>query len=265
MAEGTTMEAPHTAAGASVGPRGDERRPPTARTVRRRQPLPSGRAVVGGFLVALSALGIYLAWSGATQGSATSYVVAARDLQVGARLTSADLELVTMELPEDLATNSAFDSVEALDGVKVINPVRRGELVQASSLVAAEGAPGQLEVSFAIEAARAVDGTLKAGEFVDVLATFGAGSDTYTTTILQGARILDVADSAGSLGSTDSLTITVAVADADDARAIAHAVNVAKLVLVRTDDATTTAGQGGTYRAPATGDDGSSTAAGSGG
>lgn len=250
MADGTTIAAPQ---GRSGAPRPADDLRSSVRAVRRRQPLPSGRAVVGGFLVALSALGIYLAWSGVTQGPTTTYVVAARDLPVGTRLTPADLELVEMELPASLAANSAFDSVSALAGVKVINPLRRGDLVQASALVAAAGAPGQLEVSFAIESARAVDGSLKPGEFVDVLATFGAGSDTYTTTILQSARVLSVASSSGSLGSGASLTITLAVDDAAEARALAHAVNVADLVLVRTDDPEGTAEQGGTYRAPAAG------------
>src|SRR5687768_720166 len=50
------------------------------RAVRRRSALPTGRAVVGGFLVALAALGIFAAYSSATAGPTTSYVVARRDL-----------------------------------------------------------------------------------------------------------------------------------------------------------------------------------------
>ena len=220
------------------------------RPVRRRQALPTGRAVLGGFLVALSALGTFVAWSGVTKGPEAAYVVAGRDLSIGTRLTAADLRLVPMDLPDALARTAAFDDAESLVGVKVINPIRKGELVQASSLVQPGAAAGALEVSFAIESARAVAGTLKPGEFVDFLATFGAGSDTYTTTVLQGARILDVRSTGGSLGSSDQQVITLEVADAAEARAIAHAVNVAKVTVVRSDASSAKSEQGGTYRAP---------------
>lgn len=216
------------------------------------RPLPSGRAVVGGFLVALSALGILLAWSGATAGPTTSYVVAARDLPIGTRLTAADLALVEMDLPPSLASTSAFDDLEGLEGVEVVSALRAGELVQASALVAPGGAPSDLEVSFPVEAERAVGGSLKAGEFIDVLATFGSGADTYTTTVLQSVRVLAISSSNDALGSASARTITVAVATPDDARALTHAVNVAKLMLVRSGD-NGTADQGATYRAPAAG------------
>ena len=223
---------------------------PRARTVRRRQPLPSGRAVVGGFLIALAGLVVFLAWAGATEGPTSSYVVAARDLPIGTRLAAEDLRLVPMDLPDSLARTSAFDRTADLEGVRVINPIQAGELVQASSLVISTSAVTEREISFSIEASRAVDGTLKPGEFIDVLATFGAGEGTYTTTVLQGSRVLSINNSRGGLGAADSFTITVAVADGEEARALAHAVNVAKLVLVRSDHNGGKAEQGASYRAP---------------
>ena len=221
------------------------------RSIRRARPLPSGRALVGAFLVAAATLGIFLAWSGAERGPSTSYLVAARDLPIGTKLSPADLRAVPMELPAALAASSAFGDPAELDGVEVINPIRAGELVQGSSLVGSDAAPTDLEISFAVERDRAVGGRLKAGEHVDLLATFGTGADTYTTTVLQGARILDIASSSDALGSTGPITITLAVSDADEARAVAHAVNVAELTLVRSNPDETRSEQGGTYRAPA--------------
>ena len=40
--------------------------PPASRPLRRRRGLPSGRAVVGGFLVALAAVGVFAAYTSAT-------------------------------------------------------------------------------------------------------------------------------------------------------------------------------------------------------
>ena len=248
MSEATALAPPPPARARPDSSRGAPRR------TGRRQALPSGRAVVGGFLVAVSALGVYLAWSGATQGPTEQFVVAARDLPIGTRLSADDLEVVAMDLPRSLAANAAFDDANDLDGVKVVNPIRKGELVQASALVVAGSQADALEVSFAIEASRAVAGGLKPGEFIDVLATFGAGADTYTTTVLQGSRVLDITESGGALGSTDARVITLAVANADEARAVAHAVNVAKIMLVRSAPSPTKSEQGGMYRAPAAGD-----------
>ena len=230
---------------------GGRSRPMNGRQVRRRQPLPTGRAVLGGFLIAIAALGIFVAWTGATRGPVEKFVVAARDLPIGTRLTADDLRLVEMDLPASLAARSAFDSTGALVGVQVINPIKAGELVQASALIDAKAEVGRLEVSFSIEAGRAVGGSLKAGEFIDFLATFGAGSETYTATVLQGSRVLRVDASGGSLGSSDARVITLEVANAEEARAVAHAVNVAKVVLVRSGEAVDKPDQGDIYRAPA--------------
>ncbi len=67
-------------------------------TVRPRRGLPSGRAVVGGFLVALAAIGVFAAYTSATAEPVTEYVVAARDLTPGEQLTSGDVELVAIDL-----------------------------------------------------------------------------------------------------------------------------------------------------------------------
>ena len=226
------------------------------RQVRRRQPLPTGRAVVGGFLVAASALGIYAAWASAAGGPDERFTVARRDLAIGHRIEAGDLALQPMDLPATLA-RSAFSNPRLLVGSTVVGPVGKGELVQAGDVVDAAGAPTDLEVSFAVERSRAVAGSLRAGEFVDVLATFGAGGDTYTTTVVVGARVLAAGDRSGGLGAGDERTITLAVRSAGEARAVTHAVNAGEVVLVRShppaDNSTGTsdADRSGTYRAPA--------------
>jgi Flp pilus assembly protein CpaB len=248
MAEATVLTPP-----ATPDDRGARRaRQAGTRQVKRRQSLPTGRAVVGGFLVAIAALGIYLAWAGATRGPTERFVVASRDLPIGTELTADDLSLVAMDLPPSLAASAAFDNAHDLVGVRVINPISEGELVQASSLLAASSTARELEISFAIDSSRAVGGTLKAGDRVDFLATFGAGTDTYTATILHGARVLAIDSLSGALGSGDTHTVTLGVATADEARAVAHAVNVAKVTLVRSGGPDGTAGDDdGVYRAPA--------------
>jgi Flp pilus assembly protein CpaB len=221
------------------------------REVRRRQPLPSGRAVVGGFLVAASALGIFATWSRATAGPTERFAVATHQLAIGHRIEATDLALQPMDLPATVAS-SAFSNARLLVGSTVVGPVGKGELVQAGDVVDSSSAPTDFEVSFAVERSRAVGGSLRAGEFVDVLATFGAGGDTYTTAVVVGARVVAMDDRSGGLGASDDRTVTLAVPTATDARAVTHAVNAGEVVLVRSRPASTAdADRSGTYRAPA--------------
>lgn len=237
----------------------------STRPVRRRQPLPTGRAVVGGFLVAASAVGIFAAWSSTAGGPDERFVVARRALPIGHRIEPGDVAVQPMDLPASLA-RAAFSNPRLLVGSMVVGPVGKGELVQAGDVVESSGAPGQLEVSFAVERSRAVAGSLRPGEFVDVLGTFGAGGDTYTTTVVVGARVIAVDDGGGGLAAGDERTVTLAVRTAGEARAVTHAVNAGDVTLVRTEppaadtnaaDAAdgAAADRSGTYRAPAASDE----------
>jgi len=231
--------------------------PGEARSVRRRTSLPGGRAVVGGFLVALSALGIYGAYTQAAAGPTTSFVVARRDVAIGARLTTDDLRLEVMELPDTLANGSAFKSVATLVGATTVGPVRKGDLVQASDVVEKRSGTAELEVAFALESSRAVAGSLRPGELVDVLATFGAGGDAYTVTVVSRARILDARPAGGPLAGGDTDIIRLALTSGADALAITHAVNVGDVTLVRATGTEVSGAAGLTYRAPAADEGGS--------
>src|SRR5205085_11204950 len=61
------------------------------RVVARRPALPGGRAVVGGFLVALAAVGGFAGWTRATADTRVRYLAASRDLPVGRRIGPGDL------------------------------------------------------------------------------------------------------------------------------------------------------------------------------
>ena len=223
------------------------------RTVSRRSALPTGRAVVGGFLVALAALGTFAAYLSATSGPTTSYVVARRDLPIGTRLTADDLTALPMELPDVVARDAAFATEGPLVGATTVGPVRRGELVQAGDVVKKRSGAGELEVSFELESARALAGTLRPGERVDVLATFGAGGDTYTVTVVRQARVLETSRDRSGIAGGDAEVISVAVSSSEEAMALTHAINAGKVTLVRATGSTVSGEVGTTYQAPAAG------------
>lgn len=203
-----------------------------------RASLPSGRAVLGGLLVALAALGTFLAYQGANGPPTTRYAVAVADLDPGTRLGADDIRLEPLDLPPDLAAG-AFDDPAALDGAVTVAPVRAGELIQGSAVVppgAGESAasPPAHEFSFAVDRTRAVNGSLNRGERIDLLATYGTGESARTHVVVRDALVVDIDNEASpTIGSAATITVTVALPSRDVVLEAAHAAQVAELTLVR--------------------------------
>src|SRR4051794_23075355 len=84
-------------------------RAPVQRVAGRPKNLPSSRAVVGGFLVALAALGVFVAARAGNGGQTRRYVVAARDVAPGAALTPADLTTSDLELSNEVGARAFTD------------------------------------------------------------------------------------------------------------------------------------------------------------
>ena len=211
--------------------------PPLA-VIPRRRAVPGGRAVVGALLVAVAAVGTFAAASGATSDPRKPYVVARGDLVVGQRLSRGDLAFARMDLP---GYSRAFEDMAELEGALVVGPVGRGELVQRSAVRLGPAAGGSgsgsaaashRQVSVAIDPARAVAGSLQAGEFVDVLATYGGSSDGQTVVVARGVRVVSARDRGGLAGG-ESLVVVLDVPSADAALALAHAVHAGEVTVVR--------------------------------
>ncbi|HZU71720.1 MAG TPA: SAF domain-containing protein [Acidimicrobiales bacterium] len=206
---------------------------PAVRVIGRRRPVVGGRAALGALLVALAAVGTFAAWSGATADHRVAYVVAAHALYPGERLSPADLTTTPMLLPTGLAERRAFRDPGRLVGATVVGPVGAGELVQASEVVTGVAALYADEVSFSIDAARAVDGTLQSGETVAVMATYGSSGDATTSLVVRAAHVVDVESASGTLGGQVTQTVTLGLDSVADALALVNAVNAGQVVLVR--------------------------------
>lgn len=204
----------------------------TGRPLRRRRGLPSGRAVVGGFLVALATVGVFAAYTEATAKPQISYVVAARDIAPGEQLTGDMLELVPLDLPDEQRRRS-YDVVAPLLEATVVEPLLAGELIQEGSLVVTGASQGSRTVSFAIDAAHAVNGSLRAGERIDILSTFGTGDESCTHQVASDVPVVAVNETTGSLVAQGGTTMTVEVGDAATGLAVAHAANAGTITLVR--------------------------------
>lgn len=222
-----------------------------ARPLRRRRPLPGGRAVVGGLLIALAAVGTFAGYANATSDHRLDYVVASHALMVGHRIVAGDLTTEPMDLPPSIAGSLAFRNPARLVGALLVGPVSAGELVQSGDVVADALAPQERELSFSLKASQAVDGTLQPGDRVDVLATYGNGTDATTLAVARNVPVVARTDASASLGTAgdQAEVVTLALADSGETLAVAQAVNAGQVMLVRSTGATP-ATDSGSYRAP---------------
>lgn len=186
--------------------------------------------MVGGFLVAVAAVGTFAVATRSQDDRLVPYVVARGDLAVGERVDADDLTVARADVPPFLSER-AFRSAGEVVGAVVVAPVARGELVQRSAVLR-EGMPGR-QVSFPVEGARAVDGSLQPGEAVDVLVTYGTGASATTAVVARDARVVRLRRPEGTLSDGRSLVITVQVQSDDEAAALAHASGAGTVTVVR--------------------------------
>jgi hypothetical protein len=98
------------------------------------------------------------------------------------------------------------------------------------------------EFSLPVDRDRAMNGRLERGETIDVLATYGSGDLAYTTVVARRARLIDVADTSGGLGSDGRVVLTISLSSADEVMGAAHAGAAATVTIVRSTRADDQAG-----------------------
>ncbi|KAA0232633.1 MAG: hypothetical protein JJLCMIEE_00602 [Acidimicrobiales bacterium] len=207
------------------------------RAIRRRRSLPNGRAVVGGLLIALAAVGVYISYASAGTEATSELLVAAHELSPGDSISAADVERVTVGDISELA-GAYFSTPDELEGAVVLGPVAPGELIQRgavrlpSEAELAAGTQGR-RFSLQLPAERALNGDLAPGELVDVVVTSG-GPDS-TEVVVRSALVVEVGDSDdASLPTESTVRLTLLMDDESDVLATIDAVTNAEVTLVAT-------------------------------
>ena len=222
--------------------------PGAGRPIASRRSLPGSRAVVGGLLVAAAAVGLFAVASKAGHHPAHSYVVAAHGLAAGTRLQAGDLATASMAL-SPAARARAFDDPAGLVGTTLLTALEPGELVQASAVVAKVGEAGSREMSFSVERGH-LSPAINAGETIDLMATYGTGNDAYTVGVARGVLVVGLERGRSGLGETGPVLVTVALDEAADAVALAHAAQAGKLTVIRTTGVPNDGGPPPAFRQP---------------
>jgi pilus assembly protein CpaB len=169
--------------------------------------------MIGGFALAVGLLVSYtvynrlrfFAGSGGERG--VQVVVAANDIQVGAKLDGHDIRLVT--LPQSTVPPGAYTSASQVLGRGAILPISKGEFLLPGKLAALNAGaglpsmipPGMRAVSVRVNDVVSVAGFVQPGTRVDVLATGNRGggngnsNDRQTTTVLENVAVIAVGKS----------------------------------------------------------------------
>jgi Flp pilus assembly protein CpaB len=197
--------------------------------IQRHRSLPGGRAVLGGVLMAVAAVGTFAAYEQASRSPTTPMVVAAHDLRVGEVVAVDDLRTVEADLPSATASGT-FTSAEALAGRVVLGPIVEGEIIQAGSLTEQAVELDTHEVAVTLPRGQIAVGRLKQGERVDVFVTY----DDRTRSVVRGAEVVEIdADDGGSITSDREVTLVVAVPTGDAVAALVHALRTGDVTVVR--------------------------------
>jgi pilus assembly protein CpaB len=190
-----------------------------------------GLALAVGLLVAFTVYNRLRTFAGSTNNAGgVPVVVAADDIQVGAKVQAQDVLVVT--IPAAAVPPGAFSATSKVLGRGAVMPVSKGEFILPSKLAALNagaGLPslipqGMRAVSVRVNDVVSVAGFVQPGTRVDVLATGtqGSGNDRQTTTVLENVAVIAVGKTLDR-SSTDAQTapvITLLVSP-DDAQKLA--------------------------------------------
>lgn len=188
--------------------------PPTRprRSFRPRRGLPTGRAVVGGLLIAIAGVGAFAVATSGNDQPTTEYLVVVRDIEPGEAVGLDDISFEAMDLSPAVAAN-ALRTTRGLEGATALRLLRAGELVDVRTLRGAPFVDGQPvaavhELTFPVRQNR-TPSRLDRGDRVTILAH--TDGDVLVTA-LEDAVVLSYDTTSSGIGGVDGV-LTLALAD----------------------------------------------------
>lgn len=192
--------------------------------------------MIGGLALAIGLLVSYSVYSRLRNSAGSNnnergvrVVVAANDIQVGARLEAHDVRVIT--LPQSAAPPGAFSDPSKILGRGAILPMSNGEFILPGKLAALNAGaglpslipPGMRAVSVRVNDVVSVAGFVQPGTRVDVLATGAQGSDHQTTTVLENVAVIAVGKNLDRNASADApaAPVITLLVSPDDAQKLA--------------------------------------------
>lgn len=202
------------------------------RHIRRRRGRPNHRAVIGGVLVVLSALGLIALGQATGTDEPESWLVVTDAVGAGERIEARHLGRTDMTLHAGTERRAVNDPKDAI-GQIALAPMALGDLVLRSVLAdagtdAAGGATRR--VGLALDPADALNAQLTPGTRVDVLS---ADSDGVAATIARDALVTSVGSGGDEgVGSRTTVRVTLQVADLETAERLVGAASRNEVTLI---------------------------------
>ena len=217
---------------------------PAPSTVRRTGP--GTRAIAGGVLVTCAMLGVLVAPGGPEEADGR-YLVAAVDLAPGEPLEPTMLQELSMSLPPTVARHAVVDIGDVEDlTTEVALPA--GSVLHADQLTTAPAAAQQgPEVTVSVPLHRALGGDVTVGDHLDVITTYGSGTEGFSQVVAADVVVTDVRATADTLGVDPAVTASIRLARGADVLPVVHASHADALSLVVAGDGSPT-GSEATYR-----------------
>src|ERR1700690_1792447 len=201
-----------------------------------------GLALAVGLLVSFTVYNKLRAYTGANNERSVQVMVAADDIQVGAKLADHDVRLAIF--PESSAPPNTFSRKSQVIGRGAVLPISRGDFILPNKL-AAEGAgaglpsmipQGMRAVSVRVNDVVSVAGFVQPGTRVDVLATGneGSGNQAQTDTVLENVAVIAVGRSLLDrviTGETQNAAVITLLVSPDDAQKLTLASQEGKIQL----------------------------------
>jgi hypothetical protein len=187
--------------------------------------------VAGGVLVTCAMLGVLVAPGGAEEAR-RQYLVTTIDLAPGEQLDPTTLQPLSMDLPPTVARH-ALTAVSDGDGLTARVAVPAGSVLHADQLreTPTDVTPGP-EVTIAVPVRRALGGELAVGDVLDVIATYGSGTEGFSQLIAAGVIVTRIVPAEDTLGVEPGVTVTIRLAQEGDVLPVVHASHADALSLV---------------------------------
>jgi len=192
--------------------------------------------MIGGLALAIGLLVSYNVYnrlraitSQSNSANEVPVVVAADDIEVGAKLKANDLRVINV--PQSSVPPGAFSAPTKVLGRGAVLPIGRGDFILPNKLAALDAGaglpsmipPGMRAVSVRVNDVVSVAGFVQPGTRVDVLDT-GNGNDRQTVTVLQNVAVIAVGGSLlERLAGEQSAPVITLLVSPDDAQKLALA------------------------------------------
>jgi pilus assembly protein CpaB len=189
-----------------------------------------GLALAIGLLVSFSVYNRLLSAAGSHGNEReVRVVIAADDVQVGTKLDTHDVGVIT--IPQSAAPPGNFSDPARVIGRGVVLPISKGDFILQNKLAALNAGaglpsmipPGMRAVSVRVNDVVSVAGFVQPGTRVDVLSTGseGSGNDRQTITVLENVAVIAVGKNLGGTADTPAAPVITLLVSPDDAQKLA--------------------------------------------